>query len=444
VVGIEERGIPVTLVMWIYPGLDDITKNACDRAGMPAMMKRIFYIKSDYHPNVRAQYDIQDLIDLITRPLTEEEKQVGVIPRVEPPRIATKGTYDEIIRFFHGDRTTYPSGGPFSHWTDGLPIVPPTEKRVAEMLRGTSHAPDELVGLIQPEGWEATVEKVAINGVMAGCKPEHMPVLLAMTELGVSNSFASPCSFSKLWAVSGPYGQEIEMNSGMAVMSPGNEANATIGRAAALMAINLGGNYPTVNVIKQYGNPADYSCCFAETPDDMNPWSSLREDWGYMQSDSLLLRYEGFWMSYLACSSGTKPLKGFEELPTLNNLIGMIKNEHMSMGSLFLMTPDAVKGYIEMGFKTKESLQEWLWHNATQTKKEWLAGYWFVYEGNRIEPAGSMKTWNMDMLNWPDEAEIPVCPSPKHIGVMVTGGTGHFVANIQLAHPKHTSIDKWR
>jgi hypothetical protein len=312
------------------------------------------------------------------------------------------------------------------------------------MLTGTSHAADKIVANIKPEGWEATVEKVAINGVMAGCKPEHMPVLLAMAELGPACSWSSPCSFSLLWAVSGPYGQDIQMNSGMAVMSPGNEANAAIGRAAVLMAINLGGNYPTVNVLKQYGNPADYGCCIAEAPDDMNQWSSLRVDWGYQGSDSVLLRYEGFWMTYLACSSGIKPMEGFEELPSLENLIGMLKNQHMNRGALFLMSPDAVKGYIHSGFKTKQSFQEWLWYNVTQTKKEWVEGYWFVYESSRVQASGTPRTWNRDMLTWPDHTKVPMYPSPDHIGVMVTGGTGHFVGCIHLGNPAHTSVDKWR
>jgi hypothetical protein len=444
VVELERLGIPVTWVNWIYPGLDSIAKNACERQGMPAIMQRIFYIKSDYNPNIRAQYELRQLIDIMTRPLTDEEMKSDIVPRHEPPRIACEGTYEDTIKVFEGDLKIYPSGGPWSCWTDGLPIVPPTEERVKNMLSGTSHSPDEIVGRIQPEGWEATVEKVAINGVMAGCRPEHMPVLLAIAELGPAVTYSSPCSFSILWAVSGPYAQEIQMNSGYAVLSPGNPANATIGRAATLMAINLGGVYPSVNMIKQIGHPADYSCCITEVPDEKNPWSPVRDDWGYKRSESVLFRFESFWVAFLHCASGTKPLQGAEELPSLNNLLGMLANQHLSIGTLFLMTPMTAEGYVRMGFRTKQSFQEWLWYNATQPKREWVNGYWFVYERRRVQPSGTPKAWNEDMLSWPDETQVPRFPNPKYMGVLVTGGNGYGLASIHMGNPEHTLIDKWR
>jgi len=131
---------------------------------------------------------IPDFIDQLTRPLTAEEQESGTYQPPIPPRIAMTGTYDEVQDYFMGDISRFPVGlAPYAWMTDGLPIVPPTEAKVAEMLMGTSHAPDEIVNpKLGPRQLIATVEKVAINAVMAGCKPEYMPVALAMAEMGAS------------------------------------------------------------------------------------------------------------------------------------------------------------------------------------------------------------------------------------------------------------------
>ena len=128
-------------------------------------------------------------------------------------------------------------------WTDGLPIVLPTEARVAEMLKGTSHKADEEVGKMQPssphESWSYTVEKVAVNAVMAGAKPEHFPVILALASTGVPSLFTSTTSFASMVVVNGPIRNEIKMNAGIGALGPFNQANSVIGRAWTLMSMNL-------------------------------------------------------------------------------------------------------------------------------------------------------------------------------------------------------------
>ena len=108
-------------------------------------------------------------------------------------------------------------------WTDGLPIVLPTEARVKEMLKGTSHKPDEVVGLMRPspphEAWSFTVEMVAINAVMAGAKPEYLPVLLAIASTGVSSMFSSTSSFARMAVINGPIRNEINMNSSIGALA---------------------------------------------------------------------------------------------------------------------------------------------------------------------------------------------------------------------------------
>src|SRR5207248_6562561 len=122
-----------------------------------------------------------------------------------------------------------------NHWTDGLPIVLPTEARVAAMLAATTRKPDEVVGHMRPthfrEYWEYTVEKVAVNAVMAGCRPEYFPVVLALAATGASARGSTTSSAAAMAVVNGPIRQEIGMNWGTGAMGPYNLANATIGRA---------------------------------------------------------------------------------------------------------------------------------------------------------------------------------------------------------------------
>src|SRR5690606_14877819 len=130
-------------------------------------------------------------------------------------------------------------------WTDKLPIVLPTEQRVEEMLKHTSHDPDKVVGHLRPtqfrEAWEYTVEKVAINAVMSGAKPEYFPVILALASSNVSARPSSSGSASAMCVVNGPIRREIKMNWDIGALGPYNHANATIGRAWGLLSQNLQG-----------------------------------------------------------------------------------------------------------------------------------------------------------------------------------------------------------
>ena len=155
-------------------------------------------------------------------------------------------------------------------WTDGLPVVPPTEARVLRMLEGTTRAPDEVVAVVPPDLVECTVEKVAVNAVMAGCRPEYLPVVLAAVEASCTDEFNMHGLLATTWfsgplvVVNGPVRNEIGMNSGINAMGQGNRANATIGRALQLVVRNVGGGRPGEVDRATLGNPGKYTFCFAE------------------------------------------------------------------------------------------------------------------------------------------------------------------------------------
>jgi hypothetical protein len=171
-------------------------------------------------------------------------------------------------------------------WTDGLPVVPPTEARVLRMLEGTSRAPDEVIGLIPPDQGECTVEKVAINAVMAGCKSEYLPVVLAAVEAACLDEFcmhgllATTYFSGPMVVVNGPIARAIGMNSGVNALGQGNRANATIGRALQLVIRNVGGGRPGEVDRATLGNPGKYTFCFAENEVD-SPWESLSVERGF-------------------------------------------------------------------------------------------------------------------------------------------------------------------
>ena len=155
-------------------------------------------------------------------------------------------------------------------WTDGLPVVPPTRVRVHRMLKGTKRDPKEIVGMMPPDYQPCTVEKVAINAVMAGCKPEYMPVLLAAIEAVLEDAFclhgviATTMYVGPIIIVNGPVRRALDMNSGGNVLGQGNRANSTIGRALQLTIRNVGGGKPGGIDRSTLGSPSKVGMCFAE------------------------------------------------------------------------------------------------------------------------------------------------------------------------------------
>ncbi|WP_420616439.1 thioredoxin family protein [Candidatus Palauibacter sp.] len=183
-------------------------------------------------------------------------------------------------------------------WTDGLPVVPPTPERILRMLAGTSRAPDEIVGAVPPDYAECTVEKVAINAVLAGCKPEYMPVLLAALEAALDPDFTlhgilcSTCFTAPLIIVNGPIARRIGMNSGLNVLGQGNRANATIGRALNLIVQNVGGGRPGEIDRSTFGAPSKYTFCFAEDESD-EEWEPLSVSRGLPRGTDAVTLFQG-------------------------------------------------------------------------------------------------------------------------------------------------------
>ena len=178
-------------------------------------------------------------------------------------------------------------------FSDGLPLVPPTPERVMRMLSGTRRDPQDVVAIVPPNMGEATVEKIAINAVMAGCKPEYLPVVIAAVEAVCTDEFnihgvtATTMGASPVMIVNGPIRSQIGMNAGLGALGAGNRANATIGRALRLVVRNVGGASTGGVERSTMGNPMKFTMCFAEH-EERSPWEPLHVERGFDAGDSVV------------------------------------------------------------------------------------------------------------------------------------------------------------
>jgi hypothetical protein len=198
-----------------------------------------------------------------------------------PPRtLDLSDSWDAIAEYF------YVQG-----WTDGLPIVPPTETRVQKMLACAHASPDHVVGVIPPRMGDATVEKIAANAVMAGCEPGHLPVVLAAVKAMCDPVFnllpmqATTNPVAPLVVINGPIAERLHVNSGYNVLAQGWKSNATIGRAVRFVLINIGGGAPGKLDKATHGQPGKYSFCIAEN-EAASPWTPFHVDRGYAADES--------------------------------------------------------------------------------------------------------------------------------------------------------------
>ncbi|MYA69804.1 hypothetical protein F4009_09090 [Candidatus Poribacteria bacterium] len=178
-------------------------------------------------------------------------------------------------------------------WTDGLPVVPPTPDRVEQMLRGTDWDPDELIAAVPPKWGRATVEKVAINAVMAGCKPAYLPLILTAVKAMTSDQFnlhgvqVTTSHVGPMLIVNGPIRKRLEINDGFNLFGQGYRANATIGRALRLICTNIGGALPGELDRAAFGHAGKYTCCIAEK-EEASPWDAMHVDRGFQADDSTI------------------------------------------------------------------------------------------------------------------------------------------------------------
>jgi hypothetical protein len=264
--------------------------------------------------------------------------------RIEP------GPYEDEAEFF------FERG-----WTDGLPVVAPTPARVLRMLEGTTRRPEEVVAVVPPDLVECTVEKVAVNAVLAGCRPEYLPVVLAAVEAACSEEWNAHGVLATTWfagpvvVVNGPIARRIGMNAGINCLGQGNRANAAIGRALQLVVRNVGGGRPGEVDRATLGQPGKYTFCFAEREED-SPWEPLAVERGLPPGASAVTLFAGGGVQGLADQLSRTP-----ESLARSFALALRVNFHPKLvliaDAMLVVSPEHARVFREAGW-TKARLRE--------------------------------------------------------------------------------------
>ncbi len=316
--------------------------------------------------------------------------------------------------------------------TDGLPVIPPTESRVLRMLEVIDRAPDDVVGYVDPSKAPATVEAVAVNAVMAGCRPEYFPVVLAAVEAVCEPSFnlygiqGTTNPVAPLIVVNGPVADELGINARGNCFGQGFMANATIGRALRLVLMNIGGGLPQSMDKATQGQPGKFGFCVAENEAE-SPWEPLHVERGFDRQTSTVT---------VISVTGTQNILDYAS-KTGRGLLQMLcshaatagsQNVLLGGGPLLALSPEHAAIMARDGFSKADVRQ-------------------FFYEQARV-PLSQFSRENVDLVlakrrpKWctPENpnALIPIADRPEDVNIIVVGGPGphsQFLPSFGETHP---------
>jgi len=370
---------------------------------------------------------MQEVVEGLTR--TREGARGTIEYDRSTPRLVEPDTEENLHRLFLE-----------RNWTDNLPIVLPTEARVAAMLAGTRRKPDEVVGRMRSthfrEYWQYTVEKVAVNAVMAGARPEYFPVILALAATGVTARSSSSSAMASMAVVNGPVRAEIGMNAGTGAMGPYNHANATIGRAYGLLSQNgQGGSVPGLSYMGNQGNNYAYnSITFAEN-EERSPWEPFHVQRGLVPSQSAVSVFSGV--------RSTAFTLGLREKHWREHVRHLLRGMDPHGPPTLLLDPIAARQFVDRGgFTKKDALIDWLWSTARLRASE----YWdYQLIQNYVYPRATFgeEPWATKLKAAPEE-EIPMFRR-EDIHVIVVGGeTNGYWRIMGCNYQKTEAVDPWR
>ena len=368
------------------------------------------------------------VVDALETPLTDAETGQVHFDR-STPRFLDPDTEENLLQLFLDE-----------NWTDKLPIVLPTEERVAEMLAGTHRKPNEVVGRMRPtlgrEAWEYTVEKVAVNAVMAGARPQYLPVILALAATEESARRSTTSSAAAMAVVNGPIRHQIGMNWGIGAMGPYNHANATIGRAFGLLSQNLqGGSVPEVTYLGSQGNNYAYnSVTFAEN-EERSPWTPFHVQHGFDKEESVV--------SVFAHCRSTSFQLGLREKHWRRHVRNLILGINPINPPTLILDPITARQFVDRGgFDTKEKLIDWVYETTTMP-----AGVFWDYQlvQNYVYPRAlkGVEPW-ASMLEVAESDPVRIFKRDSIHVVVVGGETNGYWRIMGCDYGKSASVDEWR
>ena len=301
-------------------------------------------------------------------------------------------------------------------WTDGLPVIPATPEAVNQFVAASGREAHDLIAVLPPRKGRATVEVIAVNAIMAGCRPEYMPVLIAAVE-GVTDPTyplelmqVTTNPMTPFLLVNGPVRNKLEINYGTGCLGPGWRANATIGRALRLVLINAGGALPGVYSKTSFGSPLRYSYICAENEEE-NPWTPFHVDRGFKREDSTVTAFKASNFCNISGGEGVGPEEILRQIAT--NMPPMYGGGD---GALLLLGVNHAQSLHEAGL-TKHDIRERLWELARLPISHFAAAFSSTERG-----AGRGDDESVWRARSPDEIYIAVAGGPGPQNVYIGAG----------------------
>jgi hypothetical protein len=373
---------------------------------------------------------IEEIIDILTRSQAIKKHQPAVAYEPKTREKYLSGNEESLQQLFY-DRG----------WTDGLPIILPTEERVEKMLKGTSQSPDQPVGQTYDhdhhEIIKYKVRDIAVIAVMAGAKPEYFPVILAIASMKQSSFAPSTTAFGNLLLVNGPIRNELKMNSGISAFSPINQANSVIGRAWTLMSISWGSARVKRTIWSSQGcNDLYNNMCVAEN-EERSVWTPFHVDKGFKPQESVISVFRGWaFVNSIGCAAN-RPLseelsRQFAAIPPLGSRATIVMDPLLAAN---------LKN--NEGFETKLDYCKHLSENITINAGD----YWktdhidMLLSSEAVKGVEPFATWK----SLPSDALIAPFNIPENINLIVVGGeTSPLWKASEYGYAGSACIDKWR
>lgn len=416
---VEKAGFPTVSI--VAPQFADMVKTAAQGQGLPALAKAIIPVEVMWHQVEDVRPACEKAVEEIILGLTQWQPDASPEQAGQGEKLVFEGAG------YHDAVNRMESVFLANLWSDGLPLIPPTRESVDWMLTGTDLPRDQVITQrISPRYGEITVENVAVNAVMAGARPEYLPVILAAVHLlaseqGLQLSYLIQESVSisgPMFLVNGPIARELNINASYGVMGPGWKANAAIGRALSLVLINGGGgNAGPGGTRRVQSLGSRYTCCLAENETE-NPWSPLHVENGYGADTSTVT------IMIVRGSHLVHVVNGTEEIlrATVRALQGFTYHDiGIPWDQYLILSPDHAHRLAKGGW-TKESIRKYIHERARMTLAE-------------AEPAGIYFRFGKELLKQlprpiDRNTPIPVTDTPENLQIIVAGGPGNGTSTL--------------
>lgn len=415
---LEEAGVPAVAV--VCTGFEKSARLVARAGGMPAIRLLEYPL-----PNIGTQTRdeiyvsslplVDELVSLLTHsPFGDEASEKTTAGARD---IVFKGSLDEVNDHFQ-ERV----------WTDGLPVIPPTPDRVDAFLAFTDRSPDEVIGVLPPTRLPATVWKVAVNGVVAGCRPEYMPVLLAIAEAVAEPAFGlenvgSTAGLTPLIILNGPIGKQLGFNSGQGVLRPQTQANITVSRFLRLLMVNIAGYRLGEADMASFGR--NYYPVLAEAEED-SPWPPLSVDRGYEPGTNVVtvMGVDSTTHSFLTQDPAESHLRVMAREVSRElggNLLVAMERFGGRVTPVLCMTP-LVAGILAKAGYSKGDVRQWIYDHALVPAKQFDEQLARIEDGyNLQESVRRGKLAQRFALSDDPERLVPVLHEPEELQVVVSG-----------------------